>query len=284
METKDDDAASLTMHKHDCRLQAFSEVTHLNVVSENVFSQYMYKTLPTCNHLWAFKRAFLAHYALSAFAGHLLLIGCRTPTRLLFARSSGAVLQGDFFPNYGPDGSLENGEPVPFRLTRNLHTFLTEFGVNGGLAAAIGAAAQALLQPHACASSRLALLFRDELCMWRNPSWTMLAKSATADPSTTPQGKHAPRYLLPGLPGLREVVHANTSSALTRAHGLDPMQYAGDGDADSKSNSQKRRKIDPAAASQATRERMEQGANKLIKIAVYPRYLCYMEPAWHPWL
>ena len=39
------------------------------VVSENVFSQYIYKTLPSCNHLWVFKKTFCSHMALSGEGG-----------------------------------------------------------------------------------------------------------------------------------------------------------------------------------------------------------------------
>lgn len=45
-------------------LQAFQEITKLHV-TENIFSQFMYKMLPTCNHLWAFKKAFCMQLALS---------------------------------------------------------------------------------------------------------------------------------------------------------------------------------------------------------------------------
>jgi hypothetical protein len=46
------------------RLAAYNEVCE-KVVSENVFSQYIYKTLPSCNHLWVFKKAFCTQMALS---------------------------------------------------------------------------------------------------------------------------------------------------------------------------------------------------------------------------
>jgi transformation/transcription domain-associated protein len=39
------------------------------VVSENIFSQYMYKTLPTCNQLWLFKKYFCSQMALSGEPG-----------------------------------------------------------------------------------------------------------------------------------------------------------------------------------------------------------------------
>ena len=172
-------------------------------MSETVFSQYMYKTLPSCNHLWAFKKQFCCQMALSGesrcklhlgslrtlisavllqgtvhiqvtmlpnhepsrcqlrysrlsradhcctAAGllcHMLLVGGRMPYKILFARNSGKTFQVDFMPSYDPKGILERTEPVPFRLTRNLHTFFTPFGVEGVFVSAMAAAAQARTQ------------------------------------------------------------------------------------------------------------------------------------------
>ena len=44
--------------------QAYHEI-EAKFVTENVFSQYMYKTLPTHNHIWAFKKTFCLQLALS---------------------------------------------------------------------------------------------------------------------------------------------------------------------------------------------------------------------------
>lgn len=35
------------------------------MVSETIFSQFIYKVLPTCNHLYVFKKQFCAQLALS---------------------------------------------------------------------------------------------------------------------------------------------------------------------------------------------------------------------------
>lgn len=43
-------------------------------MSENVFSQYVYKTLPTHSHLWMFKKTFCKHMALSGARPLLLLL------------------------------------------------------------------------------------------------------------------------------------------------------------------------------------------------------------------
>lgn len=45
-------------------VQAYHEI-ETRLVTETVFSQYMYKTLPTSNHLWAFKKQFCTQMALS---------------------------------------------------------------------------------------------------------------------------------------------------------------------------------------------------------------------------
>lgn len=68
------------------------------------------------------------------------------PYKILFARNSGKTFQVDFMPSYDPKGILERTEPVPFRLTRNLHTFFTPFGVEGVFVSAMAAAAQARTQ------------------------------------------------------------------------------------------------------------------------------------------
>ena len=113
-------------------LQAYHEI-EARLVTETVFSQYMYKTLPTSNHLWAFKKQFCVQMALSGahaclccmalphghawdndcilallaqsaadvidavggagLMSHMLLIGGRTPYKILFARSSGKTFQ-----------------------------------------------------------------------------------------------------------------------------------------------------------------------------------------------
>ena len=43
---------------------------------------------------------------------HTLLIGGRSPNKILFAKSSGRVWQMDFYPMYEQRGMLERTEPV----------------------------------------------------------------------------------------------------------------------------------------------------------------------------
>lgn len=45
-------------------VQAYQEIVD-KYVMESIFSQFMYKTLPTCNHLFVFKKQFCMQMALS---------------------------------------------------------------------------------------------------------------------------------------------------------------------------------------------------------------------------
>lgn len=90
----------------DLRLQAYNEITK-TVVNDNIFTQFMYKTLPSGPHLWTFKKQFAAQLALSSFVSYMLQIGGRSPNKILFAKNTGKIFQNDFHP-----GMVTQGIPV----------------------------------------------------------------------------------------------------------------------------------------------------------------------------
>jgi hypothetical protein len=70
--------------------------------------------------------------SLSCTAGllcYMLLLSGRSPSKILFAKDSGRLFQLDLLPLYNDKGMVERIEVVPYRLTRNLATFFTAFGV-----------------------------------------------------------------------------------------------------------------------------------------------------------
>jgi len=74
---------------------------------------------------------------------HLLLLGGRTPSKVLFAKDTGCVFNSELLPSYSErTGVLDSAEAVPFRLTRNLQTFFSSFGVEGIFTMAMANAAQ----------------------------------------------------------------------------------------------------------------------------------------------
>jgi phosphatidylinositol kinase/protein kinase (PI-3 family) len=59
----------------------------------------------------------------------MLVLSGRSPSKILFAKDSGRLFQLDLLTLYNEKGMVERFEVVPYRLTRNLATFFTAFGV-----------------------------------------------------------------------------------------------------------------------------------------------------------
>lgn len=238
----------------ELRLQAYNEITK-NVVNDNIFSQYMYKTLPNGNHLWAFKKQFAIQLALSCFMSYMLQIGGRSPNKILFAKNSGKIFQTDFHPAYDANGMIEFNEPVPFRLTRNMQAFFSHFGVEGLIVSAMCAAAQSVVTPKQTQHiwHQLALFFRDELLSW---SWRR------------PPGVPSPQVATAGINQLdfEQKVTTNVDHVIDRIKGIAPQYFSEEED----------NATDPPQS-------VQRGVTDLVEAALSPRNLCMMDPTWHPW-
>lgn len=237
----------------DLRLHTYNEITN-RFVSENVFSQFMYKTLPTCNHLWTFKKQFAVQLALSGFMSYMLQIGGRSPNKILFAKNTGKVFQNDFHPAYDIHGMVEFAEPVPFRLTRNLQTFFTPFGVEGLFISSMCAAAQAVVAPkNQHVKHQLAMFFRDELISW---SWRR------------PPGPSPANGTAGGMSSaeLKTKVAENVEQVITRVQKIAPQCFP-----EEEENS-----TEPPQS-------VQRGVSDLVDAALRPKSLCMMDPTWHPW-
>ena len=228
------------------RLKAFSDVCQQHV-TENIFSQFMYKTLPTGSHLWTFKRQMCQEMALSCFISALLRIGGRTPQKILFAKNTGKVFMLDFHPAFDSKGMTEFVEPVPFRLTRNLHTFFTPFGVKGDFVASMAAAAQACAAPGTSLETRLLLFFRDQLMCW---PWRRMTPAAGSN--ATPLG--------PTPADVRAMARANVDEVLKRLPCIAPTP--------------------PRMGGGEQLSSVQKGVIHLVEAAINPRNLCRMEPTW----
>jgi transformation/transcription domain-associated protein len=97
----------------------------------------------------------------AAAACHILLLTGRSPSKVLISRSMGTITHADLITTYDTRFQLERGhETVPFRLTRNMQSFIGPQGMEGMVVCAMTSAAQALqTNPHV-ASAIIALFFR----------------------------------------------------------------------------------------------------------------------------
>ncbi|CAI0392859.1 unnamed protein product [Linum tenue] len=239
----------------DLRLQAYSDITK-NLVTDSIFSQYMYKTLPSGNHIWAFKKQFATQLALSSFMSYMLQIGGRSPNKILFAKNTGKIFQTDFHPTYDANGLVEFTEPVPFRLTRNMQAFFSHFGVEGLIVSSMCAAAQALVSPKQSQHlwHQLAMFFRDELVSW---SWRRPLGMPMA-PAAGGSGTNPVDFKLK--------VTTNVDHVISRIHAIAPQFLSEEED----------NTMDPPYS-------VQRGVNELVEAALMPRNLCMMDPTWHPW-
>ncbi|OMO84636.1 hypothetical protein COLO4_21911 [Corchorus olitorius] len=239
----------------DLRLHAYNEITK-NLVTDGIFSQYMYKTLPSGNHMWAFKKQFAIQLALSSFMSFMLQIGGRSPNKILFAKNTGKIFQTDFHPAYDANGMIEFSEPVPFRLTRNMQAFFSHFGVEGLIVSAMCAAAQAVVSPKQSQHLwyQLAMFFRDELLSWswRRPLGMPLAPAAGGG-SMNPVD-------------FKLKVTTNVENVIGRISGIAPQCYS----------EEEENVMDPPQS-------VQRGVTDLVDAALLPRNLCMMDPTWHPW-
>ena len=62
----------------------------------------------------------------------------------LFSRDTGNIVWSRFNGRYNSKCVLQNVDPIPFRLTRNLQFFLTSVGVEGSFVGTISAVVSAL--------------------------------------------------------------------------------------------------------------------------------------------
>ena len=226
------------------RLAAYKDIES-GVVSENVLSQYMYKTLPSCNHLWTFKKQFCGQFGLSSLLCHVLQIGGRSPNKIMFTKNSGLTVQMDLYPVYDTRGLLECNEPVPFRLTRNLVTFFTPFGVEGVFATSLCCAASASIQPNHHLLDMLRLFFRDDIISTQQ-------RRASRSQATLSSGIMSQNLL--------SLVTANLDQCRSRIE-----------------------MIAPGSSKFHCGKDIQSGATQLIESAICPQNLCRMDPTWHPW-
>ncbi|KAL6959953.1 non-specific serine,threonine protein kinase [Sarracenia purpurea var. burkii] len=240
----------------DLRLQAYNDITK-NVVTDGILSQYMYKTLLSGNHMWAFKKQFAIQLALSSFMSFMLQIGGRSPNKILFAKNTGKVFQTDFHPAYDANGMIEFNEPVPFRLTRNLQAFFSHFGVEGLIVSAMCAAAQSVVSPKQSQHlwHHLAMFFRDELLSWswRRPLGMMPLAPVVGGGNLNPGD-------------FKQKVTTNVDQVIARISGIAP-QYVSE---------EEENATDPPQS-------VQRGVTELVEAALTPRNLCMMDPTWHPW-
>ncbi|KAI9995811.1 hypothetical protein PInf_012879 [Phytophthora infestans] len=115
------------------KARAFHEICSEHV-PETLLAKYVHGISEHSDAYFQFRSEFTKHLALSSFLSYALFVGDRAPHRVLFSRRTGRVVSTELRPGYASSGILEAATTMPFRLTRNLHSFMTRAGVQDRLA------------------------------------------------------------------------------------------------------------------------------------------------------
>jgi transformation/transcription domain-associated protein len=235
------------------RRAAYIEITE-KMVTENVFSQYMYKTMVENSRvMWTFKRQFALSTAMSAVACYSLRLTGRIPNKILVSKAKGEITHLELSAMYNDRLQLDMaGETVPFRLTRNMSAFIGPHGFEGTLIAAAVAAAQGLQQERSPIASMLALFLRDDLLAYAQRRLVVRSiaavnlKAAQVDMATT----------------------SNVHQCLGRLEKIGP------------GNS-----VTPATVpGTQTLANPQAGMRELVTVAMSANQLCQMDPTFMAWL
>lgn len=160
---------------------------------------------------------------------------------------------------------------VPFRLTRNLITLFTPFGVEGVFIASMAAAAQAMSAEQRELSVYLSLFFRDDLLQWmRRMNRGSSASQQVPGISTAASGGGGSSVSSLPTAALKAMVNVNVERALMRLSDVAPSDPA------------KWSQPDPSGATPQSSQ-CQAGVHKLVLEATSPRNLSRLDPTWHPW-
>ena len=238
----------------EIRRAAYTEIVE-KLVTENVFSQYMYKTMVENSRvMWTFKRQFALSAAMSAVACYALRLTGRTPNKVLVSKAKGEITHLELSAMYNDRLQLDMaGETVPFRLTRNMSAFIGPHGFEGTLIAAAVAAAQGLQQERTPIVSMLALFLRDDLLAYAQ---RRLGTRSIASLKLAPHQ-------------VELATMSNVNQCMGRFEKIGPR------------NSVTGVQQTPNGAQLAN---PQMGMRELLAVAMAAGQLCLMDPTWQPWL
>eukprot|EP00922_Rhytidocystis_sp_ex-Travisia-forbesii_P031180 GHVS01046001.1.p1 GENE.GHVS01046001.1~~GHVS01046001.1.p1 ORF type:complete len:517 (-),score=69.88 GHVS01046001.1:179-1513(-) len=143
-------------------LETFQDLCQ--VVPETLLRNFAAAIHPDPNISFMFKKQFTTGLGLVGVLSHLLSVGDINPMKVLFSKCTGQLMQLEFKPGYDNHSlCLEHLERVPFRLSRNIETFVGPHGRVGLLPGVMYALVECLHKNDFHVRNLLCLLIRDDL-------------------------------------------------------------------------------------------------------------------------
>lgn len=234
------------------RVDLFEEICQ-KFVPSSILNNYVKSIYTDFSSFWNFRRKFTSQYASTIFTTYILAIGHRFPHKIGFTRDSCSLVSSEMLPALNQSGQFTLTEAVPFRLTPNIQTFLTDFGIEGPLTTFIAALGQALSGKKQDLADYLTLFVRDEIFAWANTSQgAAVIPSLPSDDIISMQSEIASKIFQNVEIIMKRVQTLGCSKELEKAsESLQPL---------------------------------DQTILDLISCAANPQKLAHMDGHWHPWL
>ena len=128
------------------KLDVYIEIA-TKLFPDTVLRDYFTRSSNSASDLWHTRKQITLHLAAFMFQTYLFSIGRRLPAKLLITRSGGQMHTAELVPDHqSSKPEFSNNEPIPFRLTPNIQTFLTPIGIEGVLVTALTSIARCLTE------------------------------------------------------------------------------------------------------------------------------------------
>lgn len=147
------------------RAHAFNIICK-DMVPSSILKRYICGLYGTAEQVYQIQRSFTTQTALNSLLQYAFEINERTPSKFMFNYKNGHVLSPEFRLSYSNQGFIDEKRSVPFRLTRNIETFIGPFLLKGVFTPAMASAATAICANEADLEQTLQLLFRDDIVSW----------------------------------------------------------------------------------------------------------------------
>lgn len=155
-------------------------------IPDDILSNYVRGICPSWSEYYSIRKTFAIQSGVYNIFSHLLHTKDRNPYKILFSKNSGHIFQFDFRPTmHKPTGIIQRDDPTPFRFTRNISHFLTQFGVEGYLLNTMSSVAFTLSENKDIFETLLQLFIRDELVSYHYFNPDILTPE-----TTTPLGEN----------------------------------------------------------------------------------------------
>ncbi|KAJ2613804.1 transcription-associated protein 1 [Coemansia sp. RSA 1365] len=112
---------------------------------------------------WLYRENFSYQISVSIALTYMIACTQRIPAKLDISRATGNICMHDLIPTQATPGLMHSQEAVPFRLTPNIQSFVTELGLEGIVPFAIHKVGQRFMDTEHLLRDFLDLFVRDEL-------------------------------------------------------------------------------------------------------------------------